>query len=277
MFDTIVVPIDGSTFSLRALQPAAAIAAAAGAKILVATVVPDEGHLARGYETVQAATKQLPGMVTSAADVLIATDPYAALVDLASATANVLCFATHDRNRLASRLLRSVGSGLVERAPDSFIVVGPHSAPAASAGEIVVALDGIDDPEPLLSVAVMWASRLGAPLRIVTVFEPTPADLRNPDHFSRDHGPPIDPEVYLNGVRERVSQVRLVGVETTAVPDPVSVAGGLATEFAEHAPFLIVVGGGSRRLWPPSVVSSLLRGMGPPMLVVNHSSALITP
>jgi nucleotide-binding universal stress UspA family protein len=208
--------------------------------------------------------------VTSTADVLIGSDPFAALVDLASVPANVLCFATHDQNRLASRIMGSVGSGLIQRTSESFIVVGPHGAPTASGREVVVALDGVDDPEPLLSVAVRWAKRVDAPLRIITVYEPTPADLRRPEHYSRVHGPPTDPDVYLDAMRARVDDSGLVGVETTAVPDPVSVAGGLETHFADHPALLLVMGGGRHREWPPSVLSTLLRGMPPPILVVNH-------
>jgi nucleotide-binding universal stress UspA family protein len=193
--------------------------------------------------------------VTSTADVLIGTDPFAALAELASVHANVLCFATHDRNRLASRLMGSVGSGLVQRTSESFIVVGPHGASTASGREVAVALDGVGDPEPLLSVAVTWANRVDAPLRIVTVFEPTPADLRRPEHYARVHGPSTDPDVYLDAMRARVDDVGLVGIETTAVPDPVSVAGGLETLFAEHPPLVLVVGG-RHRWWPPSVVNA---------------------
>jgi len=270
MFDTIVVPIDGTAFSLQALPSAASIASAARATVRVVTVVRDEGQRASGAETVQAAAKLLPQAVASPPDVLIHTDPFAALLDLARVADNVLCFATHDRNRLASRLMGSVGSGLIQRSPDSFIVVGPHGASVAQGREVVVAVDGAADPEPLLSIAVTWAKRMVAPLRLVTVFEPTAADLRRPDHYSREIGPSIDPDVYLDGIRARVADVGLLSVETTAVPDPVSVAGGLETHLGEHPALLLVLGAGSHRVWPPSVVSTLLKGMPPPILAVHH-------
>ena len=163
----------------------------------------------------------------------------------------MLCFATHDRNRLASRLMGSVGSDLIQRTSESFIVVGPHGAFTASGNEVAVALDGVGDQEPLLSVGVKWANRVRAPLRIITVFEPTPADLRRPEHY----GPPWPPDRSGRVPRcdpATVNDTGLVGVETTAVPDPVSVAGSLETHFADHPALLLVMGGGRHREWPPS-------------------------
>jgi hypothetical protein len=63
----------------------------------------------------------------------------------------------------------------------------------------VVALDGKHSAEALLSTGTAWADALHAPLRVVTVYEPVLPDVRNPDHFSRTHGPSSDPIVLPAG------------------------------------------------------------------------------
>ena len=117
----------------------------------------------------------------------------------------------HDHAKLMATLLHSVGSHIIEHATHPFVVVGPNMDVSKLASDVVVALDGVADPDPLLSTASAWAARLGTALRIVTVYEPVLADLRNPEHFTRSHGPPNDPDVYLDSVRERVDPAEIEG------------------------------------------------------------------
>ena len=65
------------------------------------------------------------------------------------------------------------------------------------------------------------------------MYEPVLSDLRRPEHFTRDHGPPGDPDVYLSSMRERVADVGLTGVDTVAIPDPVSISAGLEQHIAD--------------------------------------------
>jgi RNA polymerase sigma-B factor len=139
--------------------------------------------------------------------------------------------------------------------------------------DTAVADDAADDAEPLLAVAATWAHQLQSRLRIVTVCEPVPADMRRPDHFTRHHGPPGDPDVYLAAMRDRVADVGLAGVDTAAIADPVSVSAGLAASIAGAPAGLLVVGSGrhgDRRLG--GLVRYLLPGTTVPLLVVNRTS-----
>ena len=149
-------------------------------------------------------------------------------------------------------------------------MVGPNGTPATAGRDVVVALDGVNEPDPLLATAVDWARQLGAPLRIVTVYEPLPADIREPEHYSRRHGPSIDPDVYLGALRPRADLQGLAGVASVAIADPVSVADGVSRHLADNPAFLLVVGGGRRHVWPSSLVRALLRRSPPPVLVVPH-------
>jgi hypothetical protein len=106
-------------------------------------------------------------------------------------------------------------------------------------------LDGVGNAEPLSRSRTLQRVR-EPPWRIVTVYERVLADLRTPGHFSRDHGPPGDPDVYLASMRERVADVGLSGVDTVAIPDDVSVSAGLEDHLANSPARLLVLGGGHR-------------------------------
>jgi nucleotide-binding universal stress UspA family protein len=268
-FETVVVPIDGSTLSRRAVPAAAAIAAGGRADVRLVSVAHNDGELAWSYDQVHEAAELLPSDMTSRVDVLVDGDPAGVLLDIAEDPSNVLCFGTHDHHWLATELLGRVGSRIVERASHPFLVVGGDGVPPVPKDDVVVAIDGVEDPTPLLSTAVTWAQRLGAGLRIVTVYEPTPADLRRPDHYLRRLGPPCDPDVYLDAVRRGIDDSGLTSCTTVAIPDPVSVAAGLEQHLAEHPAFLLVIGGARRRHWPTSVLRDLLHGSVPPILVVR--------
>ena len=81
-----------------------------------------------------------------------------------------------------------------------------------------------------------------ATVRLVTVYEPVLADLRDPGHFSRDHGPEVDPRIYLEETRSRVVALGATSVEIAAVADPVSVTAGLIGHLGRNPAALVVVG-----------------------------------
>jgi hypothetical protein len=55
--DTVVVPIDGSTLSRRAVPAATSVAAASQAKVRLVTVAHNDGELAWAYDQVHAAAE----------------------------------------------------------------------------------------------------------------------------------------------------------------------------------------------------------------------------
>ena len=239
------------------------------------SVAHNESELAWAYDQAHAAAELLPSERTSAIDVVVDGDPVRVLLDTAAEPGTVLCFSTHDQPWMASERLGRIGSRVVQRASHPFLVVAANGTTPVPGGDVVVALDGVADPDPVLSTAVEWALRLGAGLRIVTVYEPTPADLRHPDHYSRRHGPPCDPDEYLEGVQRRVDGAGLTSCTTTAIADPVSVAAGLAEHLADRPAFLLVLGGPRhRRRWPSTVLRDLLRTSPPPLLVAPFHGQL---
>jgi hypothetical protein len=162
----------------------------------------------------------------------------------------------------------SVGSDIIRRAYYPIMVVGPEARAVGQAREVMVAIDGVHDPRPLIDVATCWSRALGAVLRVGTVYEPVLPDLRSPGHFTRHHGPAIDPEVYLAKVRIEFAPT----AKTVAIPDPVNVAAGLLDHLASDPARLLVLGGNHRA---PSFGSRTAAHVLPrarlPLLIVDHT------
>jgi nucleotide-binding universal stress UspA family protein len=274
MLQTIVVALDGSAFSARAVPAAMAVGRAGKASLRLVGIARSDaetGPLRRhleGAAQLVAADGRPPEV-----DVILNNDPAGVLLDIAAEPGTILCFASHDHLPVATSMMHHVGSTLIERANRPFIVVGADHDPAIplASHDIVVAVDGVEAPEPLLAVAADWARQLQAPLRVVTVYEPVPADIRKPEHYTRQHGPPGDPDAYLQELGRYLEETGVVPVDFTAIPDATSVADGLTRHLYDRPALLLVVG--SRGPGPhvtPGMLRHLLREMPLPVLVVNR-------
>jgi nucleotide-binding universal stress UspA family protein len=268
-FETVVVPIDGSTMSKRALPAAAAIATAGRAALRLVAVAQSDRELASLEARAGEAALSLPAAVATTIDVVVDDDPAGALLGIAGDADNVLCFASHGHTEVVAELLSSVGSTLMDQTSHPFVVVGPNGVAPVADGDVVVALDGSDQPDLVLQAGAAWAARLDAPLRLVTVFEPVPEDVRRPEHYSRSHGPPYDAGEYLRAMRGRIGDDGPANVDLAAIADPIGVADGLERHLADRPAFLLVVGSGHKH-GPSTVLRRLLRRSPPPVLVVQH-------
>jgi nucleotide-binding universal stress UspA family protein len=271
MFTSLVVPVDGSELAAKAVPVAVALAGANHATVRLVGISRDDGEFASMYDHVHAAAAQAGVSPVPEADVIVDPDPTSVLLAIAAQEGNVLCFASHDRMSVAAKVMHSVGSALIVRLQHPFVVVGAHTALDSSATDVVVALDGGDDPQPLLVTAAGWARDLGAPLRLVTVYEPVLPDLRDPEHFTRHHGPPGDPDAYLDAMKREVMDVDTNSVSTTSIADPVSVAVGLREHLASRPARLFALGGRHEGAHAaPGTVRELLHSVSAPLLIVNR-------
>ena len=272
MFRNVVIPLDGSDFSARALPIGVELAAAANASVHVIGIAETDAELAWTHDHVHDDAKRA-GVDVADVEVRVYPDPVQILLELSDDADNVVCLATHDRIPPAARILHAVGARLLERARRPLVAVGPNASTEGLGSDVVVAVDGVGDAEPLLAVAAAWALQLHSRVRIATVYEPVPPDLRRPEHFSRRHGPPGDPEVYLSSLRDRLADVGLNGVDTIAIPDPVSEGAGLEQHLREVPARIIVLGGGHPRTPKLSggVARHLLANATIPLLLVHRS------
>ncbi len=138
-----------------------------------------------------------------------------------------------------------------------------------------MALDGVHDPQPVLATAIDWARALKATLRVVTVYEPVLPDLRRPTHFTRGHGPPGDPDEYLDAMAQEAESSG-ISTSKTSIADPISAAAGLEQHLEQHPASLVVLGGAQKSAHlGAGTVRALLRGAAVPLLVVNHSKTAL--
>jgi hypothetical protein len=272
MLRDLVIPLDGSEFAATALPVGIELASAANAAVRVIGMAPTDAELAWTYDHVHDDAKRA-GLGPRAVEVRVDPEPVKVLLELAEREGVTLCLASHDRMPPAAKLMHSVGSALIERARRPLVVVGRNAAAETIGPDVVVAVDGVGNAEPLVATAAAWAQSLHARLRIVTVYEPVPADLRRPAHFTRHHGPPGDPNVYLAAMRQRVADVGLDGVDIVAIANPVSISAGLEHHLANAPARLLVLGGGGRGV---SMVRGVARNMLDratlPLLIVNRTA-----
>jgi nucleotide-binding universal stress UspA family protein len=272
MLRNLVIPLDGSEFATCALPVGIELASAANADAHAIGIAPTDAQLAWTHDHVYDDAKRA-GLDFHDVEVRVDPEPVSLLLEIADLEGTTLCLASHDRVPPAANFMHSVGSALIQRARHPLVVVGPHASTDGPGRDVVVALDGIGNAQPLLAVAAAWALSLRSRLRIVTVYEPVPADLRQPAHFTRDHGPPGDPDIYVTAIRERVADIGLSGVDTVTIPDPVSVAAGLEHHLANTPARLLVLGGGHRGVTlSRGVARNLLHNATTPLLIVNRST-----
>jgi nucleotide-binding universal stress UspA family protein len=264
MFRQLVVPLDGSEFAAHALPVSVQLAAAAGVPVHVLGVVRNAAELAWTYDHV-ASDAQRVGVDVADVEVRVNIDPAALLLAVAADERNVLCLASHLRPKPIQTLLHSVGSRVIERSPRPVVVVGPNAS-TAGVGDVVVALDGVSNAQPLLDAGTEWARQLGRSLRLVTVYEPVLAEVGDPNLFVRLWGNSYDPNVYLEAMMERVDNAGLAGVTAVAIRDMSGPAAGLKQHLAHSSAGLVVLGANGAR---SRVASELLATTRSPLLIVN--------
>ncbi len=173
MVQHLIVPVDGSDASWRAVDVAVALARRTDASIDVIEVVFDQHDIAT-------ATTHLAERIEQhdTSGVEVTTNVILAAESVAQAIGNeveqhpevTVVLASHGRGRSAA-LLGSVTEELLERIFGPVLVVGPHVDVADFSGPAVVTVDGSDASESVLSLAAAWGIELGVEPWIVEVVD----------------------------------------------------------------------------------------------------------
>lgn len=174
MVQHLIVPVDGSDASWRAVDVAVALARSCDASVDVIEVVFDqhdstdaEGRLAERLEQ------------HDSAGVPVSTHVHVAAESVAQAVGNeveqhpeaTVVLASHGRGRSAA-LLGSVTEELLEQIFGPVLVVGPHVKPAGFDGPIIATVDGSEAAESVLPLAAAWGIELGGEPWVVEVTDP---------------------------------------------------------------------------------------------------------
>lgn len=176
MEDELLVALDGSKGSLRAVEPVAALArrlggAVSGVCVDHAGVQPFGDHAWLERELAPEGVEVRRRLVVSSTDVAGAL-----LRVTAGIPGSVLCMAARGRPAVGGAVLGSVSSAVVRRSPAPVLLVGP-------ACEVPVRFDWVDLSFPAAglssevhAIARRWAVRLGAEICVVPEEQEGPSD-----------------------------------------------------------------------------------------------------
>lgn len=168
---TLVVPVDETAMSERAVPVAVGLAGATGAEVVL--VLVDSARSAPGADLayLDAALEDLPpGIAGRRLLALVDRDVDDAIVEVAAGEPEaVIVMATHARIGAAALLLGSVTDGVLRRASVPVVVVGPRCATSADdvGGAIVAAVDGSSLDGAVLEAACAWATASRARLVVL--------------------------------------------------------------------------------------------------------------
>lgn len=148
MFQRILVPLDGSAFSERALPVAEALAASCGADVLLVRVVEvlapgdrepgvvsylDEHRIAQAQDYLRDAAARLRLGRAVSAEAYLAPDAAAGILARAlDAGVDVIVMTSHGASWPAATVLGGVAAKLTRESTCPLLVLGPHTAPAAA-------------------------------------------------------------------------------------------------------------------------------------------------
>ncbi len=173
MYDTIIVPLDGSATAARALGPAAILAQECDSSLVIVSVVSKSAELSRAkwlYEQANTAG------ITDAVVNLVASDNSTAssLTEALDAYPDsLLCMSTVGRSHLG-QVLGSVAESLLETRAGHILLIGPHCEPNSfkPRGKILVPTDGSQTAGDILAIASAWAKAFQMNPEVVAVLDP---------------------------------------------------------------------------------------------------------
>lgn len=270
--DVVLVPVDGSESSARALPAAWELARRLHAEVRVLSAVVKEQDLE--HREKELAALALPDGRAPRRTVVLDPDPVHAIHDalLLNGPA-VACMATHGRGRSAA-LVGSVATEVVARGHEPIVLVGPlvgdRRGPATG---VVTCVDDTPASAAVVPLALGWARRLVQPLEIVTVAEPVPLSVRD-GSFRRRFGPEGDVDAFLEELLASVPIDEAAPVSAVALYDPISPAEGVRSHLyrRDDPAALVVVSSHARtgvsRVVFGSVAAAIVHHSPSPVMVV---------
>jgi nucleotide-binding universal stress UspA family protein len=290
----ILVPLDGSELSARALPYATELAHRAGATLVLvraAMVQPffKEDQLAAEAFAVGVAERELEDIARRLREQGLSVEthvPYGTAAESILRVAvdtgvDAIVMCTHGRTGLGRVIYGSVADAVLRRSPVPVLLVRARGAaggwPATPDPSVVVALDGSGLAEAALRPAAELARLLGARLVLVRVVEPAfthygYADVRAPSGLV-EPDPSADlaaAKSYLEYAAATIQREGLAvetrveyGAPATAIGEVAAATGALAIVMATHGR------GGLARLVLGSVATALLHNSQVPLYLVH--------
>lgn len=233
MYQSILVPLDGSPLAEQAMAPAAAIARKAGAALTVVRVTPEVGAttympyigdemlaaMRELYQRDRAAAREYLDALTSRlvesaglrpATAVLDGHPAGAICEHASATgADLIVMTTHGRAGFSRAWLGSVADAVVRHAGIPVLLLRPSDEAdektPASFERVLIPLDGSPQARAILPHAHSLGSLFDAHFSLLTVV--TPLDL--PSQIGPNRAPAPVVEGTAMGMRVLRAEARI--------------------------------------------------------------------
>ena len=201
----ILIPLDDSSEARVALPYAAALATP-GMEIVLLTVVPSAADADAARAGLETAAQRLRMAGQTVRTEVATGDPARRIVDMAASLgAEMIVMASHGRGALGRLIYGSVADQVGHESTVPVMVVRARQLEPGPVGitRLVVPLDGSSRAEAALPVATAISRRLGTPISLIRVVDPT--DLMPP---AVGVGEAIPFEIYDEAEKELEQEAR---------------------------------------------------------------------
>jgi nucleotide-binding universal stress UspA family protein len=258
VYSQIVVPIDGGPFSMRAIGPAARVAEASDADLLLVSYAHTEVHSADLRATLNEVAASVRSDVKVRTKVEQVEDVAAAIVaEVDADPTSLVCMASVGRSRTAP-ILGSVAEAVLREVSTPVLLIGPEVDVDNFDldGNIEVTVDGSATSEGILPIAASWSIVYHLGLRVVTVLE------------TADHGDSWMESGYVRNIAEKLERDVTRHVDHDVLHG--DVVHRVLEDAAQHASVLAMATHGRTglpRLASGSVTMAAVHGSTRPVLV----------
>jgi nucleotide-binding universal stress UspA family protein len=168
VFDALVVPIDGSPVSLRAIASVTILSRSLGVPIRLVTVISPGIEPLETEMELRALLEEIDAP-TCEPVVLFSNDVPRALSDFVERGAGLLCMSTHGRGGLGAAVLGSTAYDVLAVARQPVVLIGPGANAVSELRDIVVGVEMSEAAQRHASFVRPWATRSGARVHLVNV------------------------------------------------------------------------------------------------------------
>jgi nucleotide-binding universal stress UspA family protein len=255
---TVLVPLDGTPCSKRALPVAEQLADRFDADTVV--IAADLAHAEPASE-VDAAGNGLPlprrNLRVEVVQSLTVADAVRAVAD--DSNDPVVCMATHARTMVGHALFGSVAEEVVRGLDGPAVLVGPASGTTLrQGGPLLVCHDGSTASDAIVAIARDWAHALRTNIALVHVFHPLDVETA------------VDPEAVVGAAASQLAVDLDVDVRVVRGYSPAGTIVGLVDEIQPVLVALTTHGRtGLARVALGSVAMAVVRRSSCPALVVR--------
>ena len=273
MITHLIVPIDGSHRSRRALPVAIDLAERIGASVEILTAVSPgtDDHQLR--DEIDGLVRQAGSPVAAAR--IVPGDDVADVIAAHTRTQpdTLVIMSSHGPSRASGVLTESVASELLADGL-AVVLVGPQAIARPAHLPVVACIDSSPDSQQVIPTAAAWAQAAHVPLVLVRVIRP---DAMPPPRLMSRVAAPADGDT---GTARDLQQLAAdtaeqwpdVDVRCRVVEYPWNVVDALAVHLERHPAQLIAVASHVRSGWGrlahPSVTTGIVRELEAPVLVV---------